>query len=353
MSTPLLRWGIIGTGHIARRFARDLRHSSTGRLVAVGSRDASRAWGFTAEFGAGIAADETAKILARDDVDAIYVGTINRAHAPIALAALEAGKPVLVEKPLAPTLAEAEAIRETAAARGLLAMEAMWMVFTPGIARLKSLLAEGAVGEPRMLSANLSYARTYHPDLDLFDAETGGALLDLGVYPIALALHLFGPADETAAITERNDAGSLRQAALVTRHGKVLTKLSCGFETEGPNGATVSGEHGRIALAGPFFCPPLLMLHRHVAGTALDYRHDVLSPHGNANGDDDASGATSGPAAPSPKVETFETPHVGSGLQYQADHFAECLRAGLTQSHVHPLSASIAALEVITRAARR
>ena len=341
MTREPIRWGIIGTGQIARRFAGDLRHSSTGHLVAVGSRDGARAWAFTAEFGEGIAADETANILNRDDVDAIYVGTVNRAHAPLALAALEAGKPVLIEKPLAPTIQEAEAIRRMAAERGLLAMEAMWMVFTPGITTLKSVIADDALGDARTLSVNLSYARPYRPGLDLFDEETGGALLDLGVYPIALALHLFGPADDVAAIVERNAVGSVRQAALVTRHDKVLTKLSCGFETEGPNGATVSGAHGRIALAGPFFCPPSLTLHRHAAGTALDHR------------DDDASGASPHRGLPPPQTQVFETPYGGSGLQYQADHFAACLAAGLTQSPIHPLSTSIAALEIIERAMRR
>ncbi|NDW02913.1 Gfo/Idh/MocA family oxidoreductase [Jiella pacifica] len=342
-STPI-RWGVIGTGNIARRFAGDLAHSSSGVLAAVGSRDGTRAFAFTAAFGSGIHADETAKILARPDIDAIYVGTVNRAHHEIAIAALEAGKPVLVEKPLAPTPAEAKAIGDLAERRGLLAMEAMWMVFTPGIVRLKALIADGAIGSPRSLSANLSYARAYRPELELFDAETGGALLDLGVYPIALALHLFGSADETAPIVERNHAGSVRQAALVTRHGQVLTKLSCGFETEGPNGAMVSGEHGRIALAGPFFCPPALMLKRHLAGTPLDPRGD--GPAGEDLPLDE-------PPADSPlRPGTLPTPIVGSGLQYQADHFAACLRAGSTQSPVHPLSASLAAIEIMERARR-
>ena len=174
-STPI-RWGVIGTGNIARRFAGDLAHSSSGVLAAVGSRDGTRAFAFTADFGSGIHADETAKILARPDIDAIYVGTVNRAHHDIAMAALEAGKPVLVEKPIAPTPAEAKAIRDLAERRGLLAMEAMWMVFTPGIIRLKALIAGGAIGAPKSLSANLSYARAYRPGLELFDAETGGAL---------------------------------------------------------------------------------------------------------------------------------------------------------------------------------
>lgn len=343
MTSSPIRWGVIGTGHIARRFAGDLAHSTSGVLAAVGSRDATRAFAFTADF-AGIHADETAKILARPDIDAIYVGTVNRGHHDIAIAALEAGKPVLVEKPLAPTPAEANAIRDLAERRGLLAMEAMWMVFTPGIIRLKALIAEGAIGVPKSLSANLSYARVFRPELELFDPQTGGALLDLGVYPIALALHLFGSADETAALVERNDAGSVRQAALVTRHGPVLTKLSCGFETEGPNGAMVSGEHGRIALAGPFFCPPALMLKRHNAGTTLDHRGD------GANTATDDLPIDEQPANPPLQEGTFPTPIVGSGLQYQADHFAECLRQGLTQSPVHPLSASLAAIEIMDRA---
>ena len=347
MTSSPIRWGVIGTGHIARRFAGDLAHSASGVLAAVGSRDGTRAFGFTADFGGGIHADETAKILARPDIDAIYVGTVNSAHHDIARAALEAGKPVLVEKPLAPTLSEATAIRDAAERRGLLAMEAMWMVFTPGIVKLKALLAEGAIGAPKSLSANLSYARAYRPEFELFDAQTGGALLDLGVYPIALALHLFGPAEETGVIVERNEAGSVRQAALVTRHGRVLTKLSCGFETEGPNGAMVSGEHGRIALAGPFFCPPALALKQHGAGTALDPRGNGAS----ASSDHDLP-ADERPLNPPLQAGMLPTPIVGTGLQYQADHFAECLRAGLAQSPVHPLSASLAAIDIMDRAGR-
>ncbi|MBP0615603.1 Gfo/Idh/MocA family protein [Jiella mangrovi] len=350
MTASPIRWGIIGTGHIARRFAGDLRHSATGRLVAVGSRDAGKAAAFAAQFGDEIASGETAAVLERGDVDAVYVGTVNRAHAPLALSALEAGKPVLVEKPLAPTWRDAEAVRAAASARGLLAMEAMWMVFTPGIIRLKAMLAEGAIGSARSLSANLSYARPYRPGEEIFDPETGGALLDLGVYPVALALHLFGAADETAAIVERNGAGSVRQASLISRHGQVLTKLSCGFETEGPNGATVSGEHGRIALAGPFFCPPSLTLTRHFAGSRLDYRDErAAATSGDAAGDQPPP---SRPALNAPKAETLPTPFAGSGLQYQADHFAECLCAGLVESPLHPLSRSLAALRIMEQAQR-
>ena len=146
-----------------------------------------------------------------------------------------------------------------------------------------------------------------------------------------------------AAIVERNAAGSVRQTALVTRHGPVLAKLSCGFETEGPNGAMISGGRGRIALAGPFFCPPALAVKRHSAEPALDRRDGRMS-------DPDADGSQS--ADQPHQAGTFPTPVAGSGLQYQADHFAECLRAGLTQSPVHPLSASLAASEIMGKAVR-
>ncbi|MBO0662383.1 Gfo/Idh/MocA family oxidoreductase [Jiella sp. MQZ9-1] len=357
MTTLPIRWGILGTGQIARRFANDLAFAEKGRLAAIGSRDKARADAFAAALDPdgrmALVADTTPAILARADVDAIYVGTVNRAHAALAVTALAAGKPVLIEKPLAVTPNEAAAIQEAASTHNRLAMEAMWMLFTPGIVRLKAELAAGAVGSAKSLSANLSYARPYRSETALFDPESGGALLDLGVYPVALALHLFGPASDVQAIVERNDRGSVRQAALIARHGAVLAKLSCGFETEGPNGATVSGEHGRLAAVGPFFCPPALMLKRHFAGAALDAR-------------------TAGAAAPavtgkarflrlanyrrmvsSLKAKPIPTPYRGSGLQYQADHFAACLQAGLTESPVHPLSASIAALAILDAAMRR
>ena len=162
-SASPLRWAILGTGAIAARFAADMRHSRSGIVHAVASRTPERARAFAARLGPGVLAGTPDAILSRADVDAVYVATPNAAHLAGALMALEAGKPVLVEKPFAASASEARTLAEAARSAGLLAMEAMWMRFTPGIVRLKRLVDEGALGRLARLDAALSFAHAIAP----------------------------------------------------------------------------------------------------------------------------------------------------------------------------------------------
>ena len=347
MDRQAIRWAIIGTGGIARRFASDLRYSATGRLVAVGARSPEKAAGLAAVAGDAVSGT-IAAVIARPDVDAVYVATPNAAHVELALQVLAAGKPVLVEKPLATTAAGARAIAEAAGDAGLLAMEAMWMRFTPGIVRLKQLVDEGAIGEIRRIDAGLAYAARYAPDDPLFDPVSGGALLDLAVYPASLAVHLAGPADATMGQLRRYPNGAVAAAALATRHGDILAGLSCGLDAEGPNEAAITGTGGVITLHRSMLCPPMLSL-RELPPAPVKSPVEAGAPLPRI-----ARPARLGAMrqiASGLKLRRIPTLFASTGLQYQADHFAQCLARGLTDSPVMPLADSTAVLEILEAAA--
>ncbi|EAU39938.1 oxidoreductase, Gfo/Idh/MocA family protein [Fulvimarina pelagi HTCC2506] len=347
MSEPKLRWAIVGTGHIARKFASDLRWSKTGTLAAVGSRRAERAKEFAAAMGGvEITGDETATVLERRDIDAVYVATPNPDHAKSAIAALQAGKPVLIEKPAAVSAAEAQVIHEAAKDANLLAMEAMWILFTPGIVRLREMLREGRIGAVRSFTASLSYGRPHIAGDKLFDPASGGVLRDLGVYPVALAQNLLGSPDEVSGLTSRLDNGSIRQASLSLRFGEAMASIACGFEAEGPNTATIAATRGYVSTKGSLLCPPALAFKsKSPPAPYTPAEEKPVAPLHKPSRLPWFSNARK--IASAYREKLIMTSFQGSGLQYQADHFAAYLRRGAAQSPIHPLAATAAVLQTI------
>lgn len=189
--TTHARWAILGAGEISGFFARALRHADLGRLHAVGARNPAAAQAFADENGASVVGTYE-EIIARDDVDAVYIGTVHTTHAELALAALAAGKAVLCEKPLGVTPAETEAVVSAAANAGLPLVEAFKYRFGPFAERLRELLASGAIGEVVEVEAPLGFAAAERTGR-LFDPATaGGAILDVGCYPVSLAVGIAG-----------------------------------------------------------------------------------------------------------------------------------------------------------------
>lgn len=323
-------WAILGTGRIARRFAEDMRYARRGRIVAVGSRSPDRARSLAAAIGEGVQHGTAADVLRMAEVDAVYVAGPNETHAASALECLDAGKPVLVEKPFATTLGEALAVAEAARGAGCLAMEAMWMRFTPGIRRLKGLVDAGALGRLRALDASLGFANA---------APAAGVLLDLGVYPVSLAVHLLGPAEGVAA-----QAGGA-QASLLLAHDGALARLGCSFAAEGANRATVAGERGVVQTDASFLCPSMLTMRRS-GGKQASLPGNDLAPRARLP----QLAAAKAMLRPL-RQKRIPTLFAGSGLQYQADHFAECLDAGRLDSSVMPLAESLEVLRILDAAA--
>ncbi|MDQ1541907.1 MAG: hypothetical protein QOH29_2633, partial [Actinomycetota bacterium] len=214
-----VRWGIIGTGGIAATFAGDLALLPDAEIVAVGSRSQAGADAFADRFA--IAHRHSSyEALARDpDVDAVYVATPHPMHRDNALLAIEAGKAVLVEKPFTINAAETRVLIDAAKAQGTFLMEAMWTRFLPHVVRIRELIAAGRLGELRSLTADHGQWFPSNPEFRLFAPELGGgALLDLGIYPLSFASMLFGRPTTVTAVSDKAMTGVDAQTAVVLQY---------------------------------------------------------------------------------------------------------------------------------------
>jgi predicted dehydrogenase len=242
-----LRWGILGAGGIARLQVADMqRHGFT--VAAVAARDLAKAQAFADEFGVPAAYGSYAQLAADPDIDAIYVATVHPTHAAAARLALEGGKHVLVEKPFTMDAAEARSLVDLAAAKSLVILEAMWTRWLPHMVRIREILAEGLLGDVRAVLAdhdqkNEHVERMFNPELG------GGALLDLGIYPVSFAWDVFGAPDTILAHGTLTPAGVDRETAIILgypsgAHAVLQTQMS----GAGPNRAAIVGTDGRIEI---------------------------------------------------------------------------------------------------------
>ncbi|WP_380163855.1 Gfo/Idh/MocA family protein [Jannaschia sp. R86511] len=320
-----VRWGVVGPGRIAAGVVRDLREqcAADGVLHAVASRSLDRARAFADEHGAAVAYGSYAELLADPDVDVVYVSTPHRQHHGIALAAVEAGKHLLVEKAFTVTHAGARQVVDAARARGVFVMEAMWTRFQPAVVRLQELLREGAVGEVRSVRADLGLRVPFDPADRLWDpAQGGGALLDLGVYPTSwLQLVLGGVPDrlDVAGVLGPNgvDAEStLLWRTADGRHGVG----TCSLLSPLPGQAAVFGTEGWLEVPPRFHHPGRIVLHRTAGGRSVEHSEELVLP------------AT------------------GTGYSHELDEVHRCLRAGLTESATMPLDDTLAVMSVLEQA---
>jgi len=218
-SLPTVRWGILGPGNIAKRFAEALKDVRGAELAAVGSRSQAKADAFGEQYGIPRRHGSYEALVGDADVDAIYVATPHPMHAPCSILALEAGKAVLCEKPFTANAAQAEQVIAAARRAGVFCMEAMWTRFLPPITRLRQLVAEGSVGELRMVIADFGFRCGWDPSSRLLDAAlAGGGLLDVGVYAISLAGMLLGEAQDVAGLADVGSTGVDEQAGIVLRY---------------------------------------------------------------------------------------------------------------------------------------
>lgn len=299
-----IHWGILGTGRIARRFALGLHSLSDARLVAVGSRSSRAAEQFGAEFRVPHCYPTYEELVRDPEVDVIYVATPHSLHKENTLLALGAGKVVLCEKPFTINAREAAEVIAFARTRKLFLMEAMWTRCFPLMARLRELLAQQAIGELRMLTADFGFRAGYEEEPRLFDrALGGGSLLDVGVYPVSLASMLFGRPQGVNSLAHLGPTGVDEAAAIVLSHPQgQLAVLSSAVRVDTAQEAVLYGTHGRIRIHPPWWRP-----------TAM-----TLSVEGLAE-------------------ELLEFPLVGNGYQYEAAEAMKCLRAGKHESELIPL----------------
>jgi predicted dehydrogenase len=315
-----VRWGILGTGFIASRFAADLALLDDAALTAVGSRRRSTAEEFAQQYNIPRAYGDGAALADDPEVDVVYVATPHAAHHAATKLLLEAGKAVLCEKPLTLDLASAEDLVAIARARGVFLMEAMWMLVNPTIQRCRALVNDGAIGEVTHVTADFGVAGPFPVGHRMRAPELGGgALLDLGVYPVALAYHFLGRPDSIAAWATLLPEGTDANTGLVLgyRSGAVAT-LQAGIVGQTGQRAVITGTAGRIEIHRPF------------------WRAESCTVVG-------ADGTT----------ERIELPLRGHGMVYEAEEVMRCLRAGQTESSAIPHETTLAVMSTLDTALRQ
>jgi predicted dehydrogenase len=313
MAEPL-RWGVIGTGWIADSFADDLRLTDSGRIVAVGSRAQDSADRFAERFEIPNRHASYESLVADPEVDVVYVATPHPMHHGNALLALEAGKPVLVEKAFTMNAAEARELVATARAKRLFLMEAMWTRFLPHVAEIRRLIASGALGELVTVTADHGQWFAQNPEHRLFAPELGGgALLDLGVYPVSFASMVLGTPDRVVALVDEAFTGVDGQTSILLGHESgAHAVLNCTSAASGTTRAAIVGTEGRIEIDGAFYAPTTFTL---------------IPRQGEPT--------------------RYEEPHEGRGLRHQADEVARCLAEGLLESPLMPLDETVSIMETM------
>ncbi|MBM0237942.1 Gfo/Idh/MocA family oxidoreductase [Micromonospora sp. ATA32] len=310
----MTRWGILATGNIAGSFAEDLRLVPGAELDAVGSRTVESGERFARRHGAQRAYGSWAELAADADVDVVYVATPHAAHHEAALACLAAGRAVLVEKPLTLDLPTSVELVDSARAAGVFLMEAMWMRTNPLIRRVCELVADGAIGTVTSVQADFGVAGPFPPEHRMRARVLGGgALLDLGVYPVSLAHLLLGVPQHVRAWARLGPEGVDENTGIVLGYdsGPVAT-LSCGILGATRLAASITGTTGRIDLPEPFYRPGSAVLHR--------------------------AGA---------EPETLVAELVGGGYQDEAAEVQRCLAEGLTESPLVPHSTTLEVMALL------
>ncbi|RYE28123.1 MAG: Gfo/Idh/MocA family oxidoreductase [Hyphomicrobiales bacterium] len=326
----------MGTGAIAGLFAADLGLLPQARIAAVHSRSLDKAQGFAARLGEAKAYEDEAAFLADPAIEAVYIATPNHLHAAQALKAIAAGKPVLIEKPIALASADVEAIAQAAGERGVFAMEALWTRFLPAVRRAREQTAAGRIGAIRRIRADLSYLHHEEPGSRFFDpALGGGAAFDLGVYPLSLALYLLGEPQAAGGSWLAAGTGVDRRSSFRLEYPVAVADLSCGFDRNGTNRLLVEGERGGLIFEAPFLKVQRLSWYAD-AGKAV-------AAYGRGAGG--VARLLDHVPQPGRLGESFAFP--GSGLQFQAEAVMAAVRAGKSACAEMPLGESAAVLRII------
>lgn len=309
----MIRWGVLGPGAIATGFAEAMSMVDDGTIVAVASRAEERAQAFGERFSIPHRYGDYGELGDDPDVDVVYVATPHARHETDVLALLEAGKHVLCEKPFALNARQARRMAETARTRGLFLMEAIWSRFLPAYRTLTDLIGDGRIGDPLLVEADFGFRAPMQPAHRLFNAELGGgALLDLGIYPVQLCTLVLGQVAQASAFAAIGETGVDEETVAILRHGAgglgvVKAAIRVGLACT----ARVAGTEGTIDLPAFMHCPSSLTVS--------------------------ARGA----------VEHVDASYEGNGLRFEIADVNRCLVEGRTESPVVPLDETIALATVL------
>lgn len=297
----IIRWAILGTGAIATKFAEDLQSLDGATIVAVGSRSRAAAEKFGGRFNIPHRYADYASMAQDAEVDCVYVATPHPFHHENTLLCLNAGKAVLCEKPFSINAREAMEMIGLAQSKKVLLMEAMWTRFFPAMKEFRELLQRNVIGNLQILTADFGFKAEFQPEGRLFNlALGGGALLDVGVYPISLASMIFGAPATVGAIATLGRTGVDEQTAVTLRYETgALAMLNTTIRADTFCEATLVGTRGRIRIHSHFWKPSRL----------------TVTVEGETE-------------------RTIELPYQGHGYLFEAAEFMNCLRTGKLESPV-------------------
>ena len=310
-----INWGILGLGKIAHKFAEDLRLSDDAVLYAVASRDLDKATAFASNHHFAKFYGSYDALASDPGVDVVYIATPHALHFENTLMCLENGKAVLCEKPMGMDQGEVLRMVQTARRKKLFLMEGMWTRFIPAIGKYLELLQEQAIGEIISLHADFGFKAPYDVDSRIFNKGLGGgALMDIGIYPIYLSLITLGVPSEIKAMARMADTDVDSYCSMLFSYeNSAKAVLEATFETATPTEATIYGTSGRIKLQRRF----------HHTETVTLYRGD--SP------------------------ENFDIPYRGHGYLPEIEEVNRCLHEGRTESPKLPLDASMELISIVDR----
>jgi len=314
--TERIRWGILGTGGIAVKFAKGLSVLPDAELAAVGSRAPETAKAFGDRFRIPRRHGSYEALAHDPEIDVIYVATPHPMHKENSILCLKAGKAVLCEKPLTMNAREAEEVISVAREFRRFFMEAMWTRYLPAVKKVREWLAEGRIGEPRWVAAEFGFRLSRPPESRWLNPDLGGgALLDVGVYCISFASMVFQSEPERiVSMTHIGDTHVDEQSAMTLGYkGGRIAQLSCAVQTTMHNAALIYGTDGKISLSPWFF---------QTRRATLETKDDK---------------------------ETGEPPFKKNGYNYEAAEVMRCLRAGELESPGMPLDESLSIMRTMDR----
>lgn len=314
-------WGVLAPGRIAHSFCEDLALLPDARLVACGSRSSERAEAFAARHG-GRAYDSYEALVADPEVEVVYVASPHAFHEEHVLLALAAGKAVLCEKPMTLDAASTTRLFEEAGRRGLLCMEAMWTACHPVLRAVLARLADGSVGTPRQVTGGLGFVVRRDPGDRLLDPELGGgALVDMGIYPLTLAHLVLGEPEELRAVASLDERGVDHDVVVAGRYaGGAVAALTASLSAATSRGATIATDRGLLDLGQDFHHP------RRVRWV---------------------------PEEGEPVWIEGEEPTIGRGYAHEAREVHRCLREGRTTSELVPPSQTISVMRQLDEVRRQ
>ena len=314
-----IKWGIVGAGWISRKFCEAMTVVDGGEVRAVFTKTRLKAESLAEDYTIPLIYNSLEKLLKDNEIDIIYIATPHPSHAEIALSCLNAGKPVLCEKPFTMNLVEAQLVVDKAQNKKVFLMEAMWTRFLPQIRKAKEILDSGKIGKVALLQADLAHIAPKDPTNRFYNkALGGGALLDLGVYPVSFAIYMLGVPDKIRVLCNLANTGVDETMAIQFKYkdGK-MAQLFFSFVTNSAKEAHIFGDDGEIRIHHSWFTP-----------TQLSF----ISKDG--------------------KIKKSDFNFIGNGYNYEIEECHRCLREGKTESDLMPLDLSLDIMRMLDRIAK-